>query len=206
MKKPKKSAEAAPGNRIAQLQIQLAQLQQENTQLKAAVSKGGTAEALRPAEEGGQTDASAQEGQPGRGEKPLNHKQRKKIKRAALLRTRRQEHRQLRKLERKKGADAAPEAGNPVAEALGAASEEAGGIAEEAAGEGELLDSGVDVSAWDPFNLDAKVRGALARLGFSQPTPIQQECLPAAIRDRRDIIGAAQTVSSLHYKIRESRV
>jgi len=36
---------------------------------------------------------------------------------------------------------------------------------------------------------------ALSRLGFSAPTHIQAECLPAAIRDRRDIIGAAQTGS-----------
>ena len=203
MKKPKKSAEAGPGDRIAQLQVQLAQLQQENTQLKAAVSKAETPEPLRPAGEGAQTDAGAQGGQPSTGDKPLNHKQRKKIKRAALLRTRRQEHRQLRKLERQNGADAAPQDGDPVAQDLGAASEEAGPIVGDAAGEGELHDTRVDVSAWDPFNLDAEVRGALARLGFSQPTPIQQECLPAAIRDRRDIIGAAQTVSSLHQKSRK---
>jgi ATP-dependent RNA helicase DDX24/MAK5 len=35
---------------------------------------------------------------------------------------------------------------------------------------------------------------ALAEIGFSAPTQVQAECLPAAIRDRRDIIGAAQTV------------
>ena len=108
-------------------------------------------------------------------------------------------------MERKSGKDAAPQDGDPIAEDLSAAAEEAGPIAEEAAGEGELHDTGVDVSTWDPFNLYAEVRGALARLGFSQPTPIQQECLPAAIRDRRDIIGAAQTVSSLHQKIRKKR-
>ena len=31
--------------------------------------------------------------------------------------------------------------------------------------------------------------------GFSRPTPIQLECLPAAMRNRLDIIGAAQTGS-----------
>ena len=31
--------------------------------------------------------------------------------------------------------------------------------------------------------------------GFSEPTDIQKECLPAAIRDKKDIIGAAQTGS-----------
>jgi ATP-dependent RNA helicase DDX24/MAK5 len=50
------------------------------------------------------------------------------------------------------------------------------------------------VSAWEGYGLGAGVVGALGALGFEQPTPIQAECLPAAIRDRRDIIGAAQTV------------
>ncbi|KAK9811744.1 hypothetical protein WJX72_009411 [[Myrmecia] bisecta] len=36
---------------------------------------------------------------------------------------------------------------------------------------------------------------AIAKLGFSKPTPIQSECLLPAIRDRRDVIGAAQTGS-----------
>ena len=31
--------------------------------------------------------------------------------------------------------------------------------------------------------------------GFSKPTEIQRQCLPAAVRDRLDIIGAAQTGS-----------
>jgi ATP-dependent RNA helicase DDX24/MAK5 len=55
-----------------------------------------------------------------------------------------------------------------------------------------------DVSAWEDFQLEKGIQGALARLGFSAPTHIQAECLPAAIRDGRDIIGAAQTVRSLH--------
>lgn len=53
---------------------------------------------------------------------------------------------------------------------------------------------GADVTAWGGLGLGARVLGTLAKLGFEQPTPIQAECLPAAIRDRRDIIGAAQTV------------
>ena len=54
----------------------------------------------------------------------------------------------------------------------------------------------VDVSAWDDFQLDNKIMGALSRMGFSAPTHVQAECLPAAMRDRRDVIGAAQTVSN----------
>ena len=53
----------------------------------------------------------------------------------------------------------------------------------------------VDVSAWKEFFLDDGILDQLSKVGFSAPTQIQAECLPAAIRDRRDIIGAAQTVS-----------
>lgn len=52
----------------------------------------------------------------------------------------------------------------------------------------------VDVSAWKDFFLQEEILNALSHLGFSAPTHIQAECLPAAIRDRRDVIGAAQTV------------
>lgn len=52
----------------------------------------------------------------------------------------------------------------------------------------------VDVSAWDDFQLDSRITGALSKMGFSAPTHVQAECIPAAIRDRRDVIGAAQTV------------
>lgn len=52
----------------------------------------------------------------------------------------------------------------------------------------------VDVSAWDDFQLDSQIMGALSKMGFSAPTHVQAECIPAAIRDRRDVIGAAQTV------------
>lgn len=52
----------------------------------------------------------------------------------------------------------------------------------------------VDVSAWKDFFLDDRILDSLSLLGFSAPTHIQAECLPAAIRDKRDVIGAAQTV------------
>jgi hypothetical protein len=55
----------------------------------------------------------------------------------------------------------------------------------------------VDVRAWYPFRLHKTILGALSGLGFGAPTHIQAECIPAAVRDRRDIIGAAQTVSRL---------
>ena len=51
------------------------------------------------------------------------------------------------------------------------------------------------MSAWQPYSLTPQILEALSAQGFAQPTPIQEACLPAAIRDRLDIIGAAQTGS-----------
>ena len=56
-------------------------------------------------------------------------------------------------------------------------------------------ETAVDVSAWADFDLDSQILEALSHQGFSAPTHVQAECLPAAIRDRRDVIGAAQTGS-----------
>ena len=50
------------------------------------------------------------------------------------------------------------------------------------------------MAAWDVFGLHPAMVGALARQGFTAPTPIQEACLMPAISGRRDIIGAAQTV------------
>ena len=50
--------------------------------------------------------------------------------------------------------------------------------------------------AWQGLGLGPGVVAAIAGLGFQEPTPIQRECLLPAIRDRRDIIGAAQTVNT----------
>ncbi|PSC76969.1 DEAD-box ATP-dependent RNA helicase 13 [Micractinium conductrix] len=55
--------------------------------------------------------------------------------------------------------------------------------------------SRVDVSAWKDMELHLDILKAIAALGFGAPTQVQAECLPAAVRDRRDVIGAAQTGS-----------
>ena len=52
----------------------------------------------------------------------------------------------------------------------------------------------VDMSAWDDYGLDESIINALALQGFTAPTAIQHECMPAAIQGNADIIGAAQTV------------
>lgn len=53
----------------------------------------------------------------------------------------------------------------------------------------------VDVSAWEDIFTPPEVLEALAELGFSTPTEIQRLVLPAAIKGRMDIIGAAETGS-----------
>ncbi|KAM4723376.1 ATP-dependent RNA helicase DDX24 [Anableps anableps] len=52
-----------------------------------------------------------------------------------------------------------------------------------------------DVSAWKELFVPPAVLKALSRLGFTSPTPIQALALPPAIRDRMDLLGAAETGS-----------
>ncbi|XP_054909266.1 ATP-dependent RNA helicase DDX24 [Poeciliopsis prolifica] len=52
-----------------------------------------------------------------------------------------------------------------------------------------------DVSAWRDLFVPSAVLKALSSLGFTSPTPIQALALPPAIRDRMDILGAAETGS-----------
>jgi ATP-dependent RNA helicase DDX24/MAK5 len=54
----------------------------------------------------------------------------------------------------------------------------------------------IDVSAWESLNLHPSIMAVLkSSLRFPAPTQIQAEAIPAAIRDKRDVIGAAQTGS-----------
>ncbi|XP_013783246.1 ATP-dependent RNA helicase DDX24-like [Limulus polyphemus] len=52
-----------------------------------------------------------------------------------------------------------------------------------------------DMSAWTNLFVPNSVLKALGAMNFTSPTPIQVLSLPPAIRDRRDIIGAAETGS-----------
>lgn len=54
-------------------------------------------------------------------------------------------------------------------------------------------DKDADVSAWKDLFVPSLVLKALSSLGFSSPTAIQALTLPSAIRDRKDILGAAET-------------
>lgn len=48
---------------------------------------------------------------------------------------------------------------------------------------------------WQHYSLNPSIVRAINELGFEKPTEIQERVLPLAIRKRRDIIGAAETVS-----------
>ncbi|XP_037551354.1 ATP-dependent RNA helicase DDX24 [Nematolebias whitei] len=56
-------------------------------------------------------------------------------------------------------------------------------------------DQKCDMGAWRNLFVPSPVLKALSSLGFSSPTPIQALVLPPAIRDRMDILGAAETGS-----------
>ncbi|XP_020731600.2 ATP-dependent RNA helicase DDX24 [Odocoileus virginianus] len=59
----------------------------------------------------------------------------------------------------------------------------------------ETHDHKADVSAWKDLFVPKPVLRALSFLGFSAPTPIQVLTLAPAIRDKLDILGAAETGS-----------
>ncbi|XP_051006786.1 ATP-dependent RNA helicase DDX24 [Acomys russatus] len=59
----------------------------------------------------------------------------------------------------------------------------------------EMQDQKADVSAWRDLFVPKAILRALSFLGFSAPTPIQALTLAPAIRDKLDILGAAETGS-----------
>ncbi|XP_048217761.1 ATP-dependent RNA helicase DDX24 [Perognathus longimembris pacificus] len=59
----------------------------------------------------------------------------------------------------------------------------------------DVHDQKADVSAWKDLFVPKPVLQALSFLGFSAPTPIQALTLAPAIRDKLDILGAAETGS-----------
>ncbi|XP_063803663.1 ATP-dependent RNA helicase DDX24 [Pseudophryne corroboree] len=59
----------------------------------------------------------------------------------------------------------------------------------------DTVGKNTDVTAWKNLCVPQTVLEALSYLGFSAPTPIQALALPSAIRDKMDILGAAETGS-----------
>jgi len=52
-----------------------------------------------------------------------------------------------------------------------------------------------EMELWIPFNIHPLLLRGLHSCGFKSPTPIQNNSIQVAIRDRKDIIGAAETGS-----------
>ncbi|BBN10477.1 ATP-dependent RNA helicase DDX24/MAK5 [Marchantia polymorpha subsp. ruderalis] len=59
----------------------------------------------------------------------------------------------------------------------------------------EPIDEDFDTSAWAQMRLHPLLEKAIKNLKFKEPTPIQQECIPAAAHRGKDVIGAAETGS-----------
>ncbi|MQL74310.1 hypothetical protein Taro_006686 [Colocasia esculenta] len=49
--------------------------------------------------------------------------------------------------------------------------------------------------AWKKLKLHPMLMKSIRRLGFKEPTPIQKACIPAAVQEGKDVIGAAETGS-----------
>ena len=56
----------------------------------------------------------------------------------------------------------------------------------------------VGMEDWKGLFVPVRVLQALKENGFKTPSPIQSRVLPSAIRDKLDILGAAETVSMVN--------
>ncbi|XP_063968406.1 ATP-dependent RNA helicase DDX24-like isoform X1 [Lytechinus pictus] len=61
--------------------------------------------------------------------------------------------------------------------------------------EREIPNTEVAMSKWDSLSVPTVVHQSLQSMGFTRPTPIQAGCIPAAINEGKDIVGAAETGS-----------
>lgn len=50
---------------------------------------------------------------------------------------------------------------------------------------------------WNSLYIPEDILKAISELKFDEPTPIQQQVLPLAIRDHSDVLGSAPTVRNL---------
>eukprot|EP00741_Cyanophora_paradoxa_P016903 tig00020943_g16324.t1 len=134
------------------------------------------------AEDGGSEEGAAEgegEGEGGAA-KPLSRKERRKQQEKERRKEKRKE-----KIKKKKEERAA-------AKAAASAEAEAAEAAKPAKPEPH---ADLDVSAWAAFGLHPLLLRGLRAMGFQRPTPIQSESLPHAVRDWKDLVGAAETGS-----------
>ena len=50
----------------------------------------------------------------------------------------------------------------------------------------------IRMSSFDQFGLDPRILSAIERMGYTQPTPIQEKAIPVVLMGG-DVMGAAQT-------------
>lgn len=195
-KRTEAAAAEGAGDDVAALKARLQQLEAENKALKKqkrqqdksvpAAAADGSAE--KPGGEATAAAAAAGRARPEEGKAGEEGEKRKSRKEL------RQEKHRLKQLERKqKLKEQRALAKQQKQQQQGAAAGTAPAAAAAAAEAAERPQ--VDMSAWSRFCLHPKLEAALAAQGFSSPTPIQDAVLLPAIRDRRNVIGAAQTGS-----------
>jgi hypothetical protein len=120
-----------------------------------------------------------------KGDKQARKKQTKKMKKKAAKRARNQNEDILQPSSKCRKCDSQGQTGSQLIDAVARTEEIVPATAEQAQ---------PDMSAWDDYGIDVLVVNSLGKLGFTSPTDIQHECLPAAILGNADIIAAAQTV------------
>jgi ATP-dependent RNA helicase DDX24/MAK5 len=68
-------------------------------------------------------------------------------------------------------------------------------IVNDAAADEEIQHEKYDSQSWGSITLHGLLVQALQRLGFQQPTPIQSQAIPMILREKHDVVGAAETGS-----------
>lgn len=65
----------------------------------------------------------------------------------------------------------------------------------EAEDEEEEEEEAIDLPEWQTFNLHPLLLKAIAKLGFTKPSPIQRVCLPTILNKGKDVLGVSETGS-----------
>lgn len=162
---------------VEALRAKLLALEAEN----AALKKGGKRQKVAAAAAGsGAISADGGDVDPAAAAAAVEAAAAKQLKRKQKAEVRMQKQRQLKAAKREQAKQEKQQAAQQAQEAAAATAAAA---------------AAVDMSAWAPYCLAPQLERALALQRFSSPTPIQQAAMLPAMRDRRDVIGAAETGS-----------
>ena len=190
-----KRARPAPGaGMVGALQAEVTRLRGENQQLRAAAEPAPAAAGPSPEVEPG---AGQQASHTAPHSAAKSARKLAKLAKARELRQRMLERRKLAKAakQRRQQAAAAKAPAGAAAKAHAGAAACAPAAADAGPPAAEAPRAAPAAGGWAELGLHPQLLAGLATQGFAEPTLIQRECLPAAIRDRRDVIGAAQTGS-----------